>query len=252
MENNRTQIWSSGGGVQSAAIAALIVMGKLRPDVAIIVDTEREQSTTWEYMDEVISPALKTVDFVLTRVNKSKYATVDLYGGIDGTTLLMPVFTNQSGGIGKLPTYCSSEWKARVVRRWATAQRFNDVDMWLGISADEKRRMKLSTGKWGYKHPLIDLAMNRGDCIALVKKMGWPEPPRSSCWNCPNHTQAEWRDIKENKQTDWQKAIEFDKSLRLKDPNVFLHFDCLPLENVDLSDQNGALFEHCDSGLCFV
>ena len=103
--------------MQSAAIAALIVMGKLRPDVAIIVDTEREQSTTWEYMDEVISPALATVDFTLTRVNKSKYATVDLYGGIDGTTLLMPVFTNQSGGIGKLPTYCSSEWKTRVVRR---------------------------------------------------------------------------------------------------------------------------------------
>jgi enterochelin esterase-like enzyme len=42
----RTQLWASGGGVQSAAIAALIVQGKLRPDLAVIVDTEREQSTT--------------------------------------------------------------------------------------------------------------------------------------------------------------------------------------------------------------
>ena len=29
----RTQVWASGGGVQSAAIAALIVQGKLRPDL---------------------------------------------------------------------------------------------------------------------------------------------------------------------------------------------------------------------------
>ena len=78
---NKTQIWSSGGGVQSAAIAALIVMGKLRPDLAIIVDTEREQSTTWKYMDDVITPALATVNFKLTRVKKSEHATVDLYGG---------------------------------------------------------------------------------------------------------------------------------------------------------------------------
>lgn len=57
----RAQLWASGGGVQSAAIAALIVTGKIRPDLAIIVDTEREQSTTWRYMDEVISPALQSV-----------------------------------------------------------------------------------------------------------------------------------------------------------------------------------------------
>jgi 3'-phosphoadenosine 5'-phosphosulfate sulfotransferase (PAPS reductase)/FAD synthetase len=55
----RTQIWSSGGGVQSCAIAALIVRGVLqKPAYAVIIDTEREMSSTWEYMREVISPAL--------------------------------------------------------------------------------------------------------------------------------------------------------------------------------------------------
>lgn len=47
MAMTRTQLWASGGGVQSAAIAALIVQGYIRPDLAVIVDTEREQSTTW-------------------------------------------------------------------------------------------------------------------------------------------------------------------------------------------------------------
>jgi len=250
----RTQIWSSGGGTQSAAIAALIVMGKLpKPDLAVIVDTEREQSTTWTYMDAVITPALASVGLVLHRVKKSDYATVDLYGGADGETLLMPVFTNKSGEIGKLPTYCSTEWKTRVARRWATAQGVERADMWLGISTDEKHRMKACNGKWGYEHPLITLGMNRGDCEALVvKRMGWPKPPRSSCWNCPNHTQEEWRDIKENKPEDWTQVIKFDREIRLRDPNAFLHPDCVPIDQADLSDQNGVLFGHCDSGMCFV
>ncbi|WP_259474093.1 hypothetical protein, partial [Pseudomonas syringae] len=50
----RTQIWSSGGGTQSSAIAALICQGELSPDLSIIVDTEREMSTTWDYMDAVL------------------------------------------------------------------------------------------------------------------------------------------------------------------------------------------------------
>ena len=249
----RTQIWSSGGGTQSAAIAALIVMGKLpKPDLAVIVDTEREQSTTWTYMDQIITPALATVGLVLHRVRKSEFATVDLYGGADGETLLMPVFTNQSGEVGKLPTYCSTEWKTRVVRRWATAQGCTEVDMWLGISADEKHRMKASKGKWGNKHPLITLGINRGDCQLIVERMGWPKAPRSSCWNCPNHTQEEWRDIKENKAEDWQQAIKFDKDMRHLDANAFLHPDCIPLEDADLTDPNGVMFGHCDSGMCFV
>lgn len=94
--------------------------------------------------------------------------------------------------------------------------------------------------------------MNRGDCQALVKRMGWPNPPRSSCWNCPNHTQEEWRDIKDNKPDDWGQAIKFDREIRQRDPNAFLHADCIPLEDADLSDHNGVLFGHCDSGMCFV
>ncbi len=250
--NKRTQIWSSGGGMQSAAIAALIVMGELRPDLAVIIDTEREQSTTWAYMDSVISPALASVGVVLHRIKKSEYATVDLYGGADGETLLMPVFTDQSGEIGKLPTYCSTEWKTRVVRRWATAQGCTDVDIWLGISADEKNRMKKSEGKWGYRHVLIERAMNRGNCEALVARIGWPRPPSSSCWNCPNHTQDEWRDIKENKPNDWSQAVRFDREIRLRDPHAFLHSDAVPLEDADLSDSNGVLFSHCDSGMCYT
>ena len=248
----RTQLWASGGGVQSAAIAALIVSGKIdKPDLAIIVDTEREQSTTWAYMDAVITPALQSVRVTLHRVRKSEYATVDLYGGSDGETLLMPVFTNLNDEPGKLPGYCSGEWKRRVVQRWASAQRVSQCDMWLGISTDEMERMTRTKGKWMNRYPLIERAMNRGDCVALVERMGWPTPPRSSCVECPNHTAQEWRDIR-SRPAEWQQAIQFDRQIRKRDPNAYLHHDCVPLEEADLDDRNGVLFGHnCSSGLCF-
>lgn len=250
---SRTQLWASGGGVQSAAIAALIVQGHLRPDLAVIVDTEREQSTTWAYMDEVITPALKTVGVTLHRVRKSEFEKKDLYGGKDNDTLLIPAFTTQGGDIGKLSTYCSSYWKREVVKRWAIAQGVTVVDTWLGISVDETQRVQRDKSKkWRTRYPLIERRMNRWECVSLVKRMGWPEPPRSSCWMCPNHTQEEWRDIRDNKPADWQQAIFFDREMRKRDPHAFVHHDAVPLERADLDDSNGVLFKHCDSGMCFV
>jgi len=244
------QIWMNGGGVQSAAIAALIVQGKLKkPDYAIIVDTEREQSTTWKYLDNVIQPALSRVRLNVTRIKKGEFATVDIWGGKDKKTLLIPAFTNINGNVGKLSTFCSNEWKKRVGERWQRNMGIQKSVVWLGISCDEKQRLRPSDD---IRYPLIELGMNRGDCVKLVYDMGWPSAPRSSCYMCPNHTAAEWRDIRRNKPADWSAAISFERSLRDIDKNAFLHHDCVPLEDADLEEINGVLFGHCDTGMCFV
>jgi len=53
-------VWSSGGGVQSSAIAALICQGKLpKPDLAVMADTGREYSPVWDYMNEYVIPDLR-------------------------------------------------------------------------------------------------------------------------------------------------------------------------------------------------
>lgn len=250
----RTQVWASGGGVQSAGIAALICQGKLRPDLAVIVDTEREQSTTWDYMDSVISPALASVGVTLHRVRKSEFESRDLYGGKDGDTLLIPAFTTLSGDVGKMSNFCSAYWKREIVKRWVNAQGAGAaVDMWLGISTDEMGRVQNpKTQKWAYRYPLIEARKNRGDCVALVAAMGWPPAPRSSCYHCPNHTQQEWQEIR-LRPADWGAAVALDKEMRSRDPHVYLHHDCVPLDEVDLSDANGVLFGHeCTSGHCFT
>lgn len=244
----RFQVWSSGGGTQSAAIAALIVRGDIPlPDLAVIVDTEREVSSTWEYHDSVIYPALSSVGVHLHRVKKSDFATVDLFS--KNGDLLLPAFTSQNG-VGKLPTYCSNEWKARVVQRFAkTKTDAQAFDIWLGISTDELRRVKQPIGKWQNKYPLIDKRMNRGDCIALVKSMGWPTPPRSRCKMCPNQGSEEWQDLHDNHPDDFQYSVELENLLREQDEDIWLTQSCRPLS--ELVNSAGMFTGRCDSGFCF-
>lgn len=248
MSEKRTQIWSSGGGTQSSAIAALICMGELTPDLAIIVDTERELSTTWEYLDKWVQPALRAAGCDLVVVPKSQYATVDLMRNDD---ILIPAFTTEGDGVGKLPTFCSNEWKKRVMQRWATDQGVDQADIWMGFSIDEMRRCSQPIGKWQHRYPLIEKRMSRGDCIALVKRMGWPDPPRSSCWMCPNKTQGEWKWQKESAPEDFAKAVRFEKEIQIADPDLWLTQAAIPLSDIDFSTDQGQMFGSCVGG-CFT
>ncbi len=94
------------------------------------------------------------------------------------------------------------------------------------------------------------LPVNRaqGDCIALVKRMGWPEPPKSTCWMCPNKRPSHWEHMRGT--ADWDKAVQFEKEIREKDPDLYLHPQGVPLDEVVEDNSQGDMF--CDSGLCFV
>ena len=247
----RTEIWSSGGGVQSSAIAALICQGELTPDLSIIVDTGRELSTTWEYLDKWVLPELEKAGVELHRVEKSKYATVDLYS-IKNKSLIIPAFTTESGGIGKFPTYCSNEWKQRVMRRWATERGVISANVWIGFTIDELNRVTQPIGKWEQRYPLIERKMTRGDCIGLVKRMGWPTPPRSSCWMCPNKPKHEWLWQRDNAPEDHKLAIEFEIEMQKEDSAVWLTNSGKPLSESEFDEGDDLFTGRCDSGMCFV
>ncbi len=244
----RTQIWGSGGGTQSTAIAALICQGELSPDLSIIVDTERELSTTWDYLERWVIPALEAAGVKMHRVAKSRYATVDLMRNDD---ILIPAFTTESGEVGKLPTYCSTEWKQRVMRRWAAEQGVLQADVWIGFTIDEMRRVTQPTGKWQNRYPLIERRMTRGDCIGLAKRMGWPEPPRSSCWMCPNKSGHEWRWQKEHAPADFERAVQFERDIQRRDEDLWLTDSGRPLSEADFSRSDDLFTGRCDSGMCF-
>ena len=183
-------IWSYGGGVQSIAIAILIKNGLLQcPDKIVMADTSREASETWEYTNKYIKPILETIGIDL-EIASHTLAKVDLYG--KNGDLLIPAFTK----VGKLPAFCSSEWKKRVIRRYLRMNGISRCNLWLGISIDESRRMKKSDVLWQeYEWPLINCLnkpFTRADCIDLVIRNNLPPPPKSSCWMCPNRSEGQW------------------------------------------------------------
>lgn len=251
------QVWSSGGGTQSAAIAVLIAEGKLpKPDISIIVDTEREMSSTWSYHQNYIKPMLKEVDVDLVRVKKSEFATVDLFSK-KGDKLLLPVFTNTNGSIGKMPTNCSNEWKQRVVRRYCTSLFPDEKEfkIWLGITTDEIKRVKTPTGKWQNHYPLIDLRLSRAAAIKIVENYGLPTPPKSTCYMCPNKSTGDWLAQKENYPGDFNKAVKLDEWIREEaDEDFYLHRSGKPLSEIKDDDEQINLFDttRCDSGYCFT
>lgn len=244
--------FSYGGGVQTIAIITLILEKKLpKPDIIVMADTGREVQTTFQYLNTIVQPAMKAIGLCV-EIAGHEYSRHDL---MKSEKILLPAFTRKNGGIGKLPTFCSDEWKQRVIRRWLRTQAVKDTDVWLGISFDEAERMKTSGLRW-YRHvyPLIEMVpMTRSNCLAQIKAFGWEVPYKSRCYMCPNQSDAAWRDLKNRNDGDFQRAVQLENDIRQVDKDIYLHQSAIPLvEAVAQTERQLHLFDGCDSGYCFT
>jgi hypothetical protein len=219
-------------------MACLIDQGKLPvPDIAVFADTGREAETTWMYQEQYIAPMLRHHGLHV-QIAPHSLANVDLYGA--GGKLLIPAWTTQSGKVGRFPTFCSTEWKKRVVNRWLRQQGVKSCEVWLGITCDEASRMKDSGLDWlVHRYPLIDLFLKRADCLDIIRKAGLPEPAKSSCWMCPHRGKKEWAQLTES---DMQKAREFDALIREFDKDVSVFSP-----RVESAEEG-----ECDAGFCWT
>lgn len=246
-------VMSYGGGKQTVAMVTLVLQGKLpKPDLIVFADTSREVKTTWDYLENIVQPALRKIN-MRVQIVPHALSTVDLQS-LSGD-LLLPAFTRQNGRVGKMPTFCSNEWKQRPIRRWLKEQGVNDCDVWLGISLDEAERMKSSGLNW-YRHvyPLIEITpMHRRQCEIQIKDYGWEVPHKSRCWMCPNQSPEAWKQMKRIENQDFDKAVKLEQVIRWNDPHVYFHPLAVPLnEAVEESEKQGDMFDGCDSGYCFT
>jgi hypothetical protein len=248
-------ILSYGGGRQTVALCVLVLMGKLpRPERIIMADTGREASETWDYLYNHVEPMLQRGGLTV-EIASHELSKVDLYA--KNGDLLIPAYTEH----GKLPTFCSNEWKARVVARYLRSHGYgekNPVVTWIGISRDEAGRIKPSGVAWNtYHYPLaLDLRMTVHDCEVAIARYGLPPAPKSSCWMCPHRRNAQWRRLRDHAPQDFIKAIMLDDQV-YRSHGVRLHESGKPLGVADLTDDppiQPSLFgdvDGCDSGLCW-
>ncbi len=242
-----THVLSYGGGTQTITMLVLVKRGLLpKPDYVIAADTGREVQSTWDYAETYARPLLASIDLDL-HIAPHDLATVDVYG-LNGD-LLLPVFTQT----GKLPTFCSQEWKARVVERYA--RRIlgveGDIVNWIGFAQEERRRVK---GQDGRRYPLLELMLTSEDCRAIIQSEGLPLPKKSRCKICPHQANHEWREIR-NDPAAWAEAVAFDAEVRDNDERggVYLHASRRPLADADLdADDRKEPARQCGLGLCFV
>lgn len=266
--NKPLHILSLGAGVQSSTMALMAANGEITPmpDAAVFADTGDEPDAVYAWLDWLV-PRLP---FPVMRRSHGQSLSAHVYEAIERHERVSkpPLFTipdNPMDAEGLLTRDCTRDFKISVIQRAAreimAERNATKCIQWIGISLDETMRMKPSRVKYStHRWPLIELRMTRHDCLNWMKRMAHPEPPRSACVYCPHHSNAEWRRIRDTDPAGWQKAVEFDAKIRTGIHKVrakcFVHRDCLPLPEVDLSTDDergqGLLWGNECEGMCGV
>jgi len=273
------QVISLGAGVQSSTMALMAAHGEIEPmpDVAIFADTGWEPKAVYDWLDWLE----RQLPYPVVRVGngnlREEQIKARMRGKRDeegGRWASIPYFTKSEDdvSVGIVRRQCTSEYKIYPIEKYikreilglAYRQRAPKepvVTQWRGISVDEAQRMKPSQHKWMVvRHPLVmEHRMSRQDCKGWMQRQGYPEPPRSACIGCPFHDNNEWRDMMDNRPDEWQDAVEFDHAIREAGGmrgKTYLHRQCVPLDEVDLSTaedegQEDMFGNECD-GMCGV
>lgn len=265
-------IISLGAGVQSSTMALMAAAGEIAPmpDGAIFADTMHEPKAVYEWLDW-LEPRLP---FPVWRVSAGdlvadtlRVRTSKRNGKTYWKSFVPSYSVNPDGTTGMYPRKCTYDYKiipiTRKMRELCRPRRMDPTILahqWIGISLDEAHRMKPSRWRWIENvYPLVDRRMTRQDCLRWMEKQGHPAPPKSACVFCPFHSDAIWKDLKENSPQEFEKAVQFEKDMNKVSALAqktytaeFLHASRVPLDQVDFGKEPSQMSffgNECD-GLC--
>jgi hypothetical protein len=262
---------SFGAGVQSTA---LLVMSNLglhgcpRADVAIFADTQGEPQWVYDHLSYM--ERWSAIPIIRVTAGNLAAALKARIRGKRRRAASIPGWTKgQNGRSVPLWRQCTRDYKitpilqkVRALLGYGPRQAVRRcVRCLLGISRDEVSRMRPSRVNWCTNlYPLVDAGMDRADCVGLLRQHRIPVPRRSACVFCPYHSDAFWRDLRENHPLEWRRAVAMDHAVRdmsiagIRSP-VYLHRSCLPLELATLPGENPGTADHFENdceGLCGV
>ena len=221
---------SSGGGVQSTAMIAMVYKGELpKPDLVLMVDTGYEKRGTLDYTRRVLIPACNKIGVEFKILNTPDNRLFNESGMI-----LIPAFKKiEDGKIQRLYTMCSGNWKAAVMRKYLRSIGIKKAKSWIGISIDESERQKQSNLKWISNHyPLVEMNMSRYQCLYLIRSLGWPSPARSSCIMCPLQHDDEYELMKSEYPEDYQRVVRMDNEIEKVNSNIYLHRSMVRMRDI--------------------
>jgi len=268
------RVLSLGAGVQSSTVLFKVLHEEIAPvDIAIFADTGNEPQEVYEWVEYLKKEAEGKLDIITVVNDKNTGSIYDDILSETGWFAGIPVYTrskvDNSNGMSR--RQCTDRYKIqpilKEVRKILDVEtlRGKCVEMVMGISSDEKQRLKRPPNKWQINcYPLAENEISRDECLHWMKHKDLPMPPRSACIICPYHNNKEWRRLKENYPEEFEKAIYFDEQLRSSktsqfvqrmDSELFLHKSRTPLKDADLGveeDFQYSLFDDECEGICGV
>lgn len=257
--------FSYGGGVQSTAALVLAAQGRLHYDSFLFcnVGEDSENPATLAYFIEYALPYADEHDIVITELQKTRFGEpYTLYECLvgDNRSIKIPAYLS-NGAPGN--RCCTTEWKIRVVARWLKqhgATSNEPAVTGLGISMDEFHRARSNSGiPWQVlEYPLLKMRMTRKACIDVIKSVGLPVPPKSSCWFCPYHRPQYWTEMRANNPEMFYRAVALENRINEKRDAIGKDIVHIHPKNKPLEIATGEQFDFfnemdmCESGYCMM
>lgn len=248
-------IISLGAGVQSSTMALMAARGEITPmpDAAVFADTQCEPAEVYQWLGWL----MEQLPFPVHQVTIGNLEQDVLNSKAIGRVATPPFFTaGVAGKEGKLHRQCTRDYKINPINEWCRREVLglkkgqrapkDTITQWIGISTDESHRAKLSKERWAvHRWPLLEKDMNRAQCLEWLQKNYGRKAPKSACRWCPFHDNEFWKGLRDNQPVEWAKAVEFDRAIRIGvvkgvRAEVFVHKDCVPLDQVDLRNAEDA------------
>lgn len=286
------RILSLGAGVQSSALLLMSIRGILpRLDGAIFADTQWEPRAVYDHLAWLEEQA-KAAAIPIYRVTGGNLRHHALVGRKKKTKeglhyINLPIAIRQpNGDLGRVGArQCTKEYKLQPILRklgelagvpkGSRGPKETIVESWVGISADEQRRLRRPFRRWIVnRYPFVcDRLIHHGGRFedqnermqtrASIRE--WLEAnypnhpvPRSACIGCPYHQNDEWRRIKADPEA-WADALDADARIRVdarqhRRSTGFLHHSGVPLAEVDLTidDSQSRIWANECQGMCGV
>ena len=271
------RVISYGGGVQSSALVVLAALGKLgHVDAALYsnVGDDSEHPATNDYVRNVMTPwaAERGLPVIELRRTLKSGETQTLWQRMmehegEGLREPIPVY----GEIGApMSRSCTTDHKIRVVGKWLKERgvsKDNKAEVMIGISIDEFQRAN-NKKAMPYEvpiYPLLDLNLDRSNCMTIIRDAGLPVPPKSSCFFCPFHRPQVWQEMRRDQPELFEKAAQLeDKLIERRDvrekTRVYLTRFGKPIREAIQPAQEG-MFDpgegefnngQCDEGYCWT
>ena len=192
------RILNLGGGVQTTALAILLVEGKVKADMVIFSDTGGERPETYWYLDNYTWPLLRSagVPYAVVR-NVKKSCQPDLYGWLWRLRQIPSISGYRT---------CSMKFKREAIEAWLKNQGVTEYETMIGFSTDEIGR----ASRPALIYPLIEMGLSATDCRRIIGDYGWPQVLKSSCYFCPYQHVVEWNWLKSRHRDLFDKALALE------------------------------------------